>query len=157
MASSSSRSADRATVAPGGWRLEFSCPPEALYERLREHLQRWGKAHDARTLPVVKHVRGDLPAATGGGDRHRVENWSFDVASAQLRRSSPTGAADETPVVHLSVVEADARIPWIRLLATEMVSISPPSPDGSCSADIEVLLQRDHAAISVVSCTHLAS
>nr|WP_231974571.1 ATPase, T2SS/T4P/T4SS family [Tessaracoccus timonensis] len=157
VASSSSQSADRATVAPGGWRLEFSCPPEALYERLCEHLQRWGKAHDARTLPVVKHVRGDLPAATGGGDRHRVENWSFDVASAQLRRSSPSGAADESPVVHLSVVEADARIPWIRLLATEMVSISPPSPDGSCSADIEVLLQRDHAAISVVSCTHLAS
>ncbi|AGJ77177.1 hypothetical protein B6N38_05915 [Cutibacterium avidum] len=157
VASSSFQAADRATVAPGGWRLEFSCPPEMLYERLAEHLQRWGKAHNVRTLPVVKHVHGDLRARCEGGDRHRVENWTFDVGSAQLRRSSPTEWADESPVVHLSVVEADPRIPWIRLLATEMASISPPSPDGSCSADIEVLLQRDYAAISVVSCSHLAS
>lgn len=147
---------DRPTVDHDGWRLEFSCRPELLYERLCDHLQRWGQAHDSGTLRVLKHVRAEDPDPGRGGDHHVVEHWTFDVPSRQLNRSSVPWEADKTPNVHLSVVEANPRLPGIRLLPTEVARVAPPSADGLCSADIEVLLQRDSAVVQMVSCGHLA-
>ena len=91
-----------------------------------------------------------------GTKHHVVERWAFDVPSRQLNRSSVPWEADKTPNVHLSVVGANPRLPGIRLLPTEVARVAPPSAGGLCSADIEVLLQRDSAVVQMVSCGRLA-
>lgn len=149
---------DRKTVEHDGWRLELTCRPEMLYDRLCEHLRHWGQAHDAGTLRVLKHVRAESSDSARGGDHHLVEHWAFDVACRRLYRSSLSSfsGADKIPIVHLSAVEANPWTPAVRLLPAEMTPAPPPSADGLCSADIEILLQRDFIVVYVVSCDHLA-